>query len=204
MAARPAESTATPPPGERSLVAGMRLAYRRPGLAMERQIAEELAEQRALFHLVVACILLCAASLPGALRTAGDLGVEDARTAAMASRVFGYVILLPLISYGAAGLVQLILRAARRRIAGLKVRSALFWSMVLAGPLALALSAAAAVAGPHYSAIGPWLSVLALGYWFWLFSASLAAGEANLAAGPVFAVCAACFAGVAAVIGYAA
>lgn len=166
--ARPDRASAA---ARRSLVSEMARGYLRPRRAMLTQVRAGLTEPRALFHLMLGAVLLCAASVPEALRSAGDLPVEDAANVAIASRIFGFVFLLPLLAYGAAALITLV--AGRGR--GLAVRSALFWTVLLGGPLALVLSAVATVAGAAGAGVTGLLGAAALGYWLWLAAAALGA-----------------------------
>lgn len=157
------------PASRRSLVTEMARGYLRPRRAMLTQVETGLSEPRALFHLMVGAVLLCAASVPDALRSAGDLPVEDAANVVIAARIFGFVFILPLLAYGGAALITLV--AGRGR--GLAVRSGLFWTVLLGGPLALLLSAIAAVTGTVGTGFMGMLGFAALGYWLWLAAASL-------------------------------
>lgn len=178
-------------------------AYRDPRGAMARQMAGGPREPRALFHLMLAAGLLFVASLPNAIREAGGLEIEDALSAAIAAHLFGYVFLLPLIAYAGAGLVHLVALGfgARGGFAG--ARAAVFWAMLLGGPIALglALLGAGAEAATGRGQL-PWVELLGyagLGFWLWLFAASLAEAEGFTTRRVVLAVGLG-FAGVAAVL----
>ncbi len=151
----------------RSLAVEMLGGYRWPRRAIERQIGVGLVEGRALFHLMLGCALLCVASIPAALRSAAELPIADAASAAVASRIFGYVVVLPILAYAGAGLIRLVSGGS-----GLAVRSALFWSVLLGGPIALCLSAIGPALPDGVRSI---LSPLAAMTWLWLASASLGA-----------------------------
>jgi hypothetical protein len=172
--------------GRHSLVAEMTRACARPRRVMQHQIDAGLSEARALFHLMLAAVLYCAASVPAALRSAADLGVEDAADAVIAARLFGFVVVFPLLAYGAAAAIGILGRGR-----GLAVRSALFWSLLLGGPIALGL-AAISVAGRQGETAAAWLGPLALAFWAWQAAASLGA-SLDVPTGRVAATLAACF-----------
>jgi len=180
---------------QRGLVAAMVEAYPNPRGTMARMLQAGLGEERALVYLFAACGLGFVASLPAALGRAEGLGVEDAVAATVAAHLFGYLMFAPLMLYGLAALAHLAARACGGRGSFLGARTALFWSLLLVAPVALAVAAVAALAP------GPWLTALryaGLGVWIWLFAASLAEAEGFARSGPVAAVVAAAFAGTAA------
>ena len=164
----------------RGVVAAMARAYRDPRGAMAEQVARGLSEPQALVHLFLACFLGLVASLPQAVRQARTIDAPDPVAAAVTAHLFGYVFLAPLLAYGLAALVHLVARAFGARGAFLPARAATFWALLLAGPIAIAISlvgVAAEVAGlPRL----PWLPLLGyagLGGWLWLFAATLAEAE---------------------------
>ena len=163
------------------LVRAMAGAYRDPRGAMARQVDRGMSESRALFHLMLAAALFWVASLPRAVETARGLDIADPVEGAVAAHLFAYLALGPLLGYGLAALVHLVARALGGRGGFLGARSALFWAALLGAPLALGVAALGAVAA---SASGagrlPWLALpgyAALGYWLWLFAASIAEAE---------------------------
>lgn len=181
----------------RGLVAEIFRAYPDPRGAMRRQIRAGLVEARALFHLMAACGLFFMASLPAAIRSARGIDTEEPVTAAIGAHLFGFLFLAPLLLYVAGLIVHGIARLFGGRGSALGARSALFWSLLLAAPVALALSLIGVLveiaAGP---AVLPWLSVLGyagLALWGWLFAASLAEVEQFEASGLVAAFVAAAF-----------
>lgn len=184
----------------RSLTGSIGHAWRAPRAAMAAQIAEGLDDVRALFHLMLACGLYFLASLPNALREAQVLDIDDPRSGAIAAHLFGYLILAPLLAYGAAALVHLLARAFGGRGGFLAARSAVFWSLLLGTPIALGLSLLGVVVEVGgAAALLPSLSLLGyagLAFWFWLFSASLAEAEGFSATLRVAAVVGAAFIGV--------
>lgn len=181
----------------RGLVAEIFRAYPDPRAAMARQLRAGLAEARALFHLMVACGLFFVASLPAAIRTARGIEAEEPVTAAIGAHLFGFLFLAPLLLYVASLVVHVVARAFGGRGSALAARSALFWSLLLAAPVVLALSLAGALAEIAFGvAVLPWLSVLGyagLALWVWFFAASLAEAEQFEASGLVAAFVAGAF-----------
>ena len=149
---------------------------------------------------VLACGLLFVASLPNALREARGLDIDDPVAGG------GRGASLRLCRAGAAPR----LRPRRGRRTSWRApsaatgsfaaaRAALFWSVLLAAPLALvlALVGVAAEARPGLLPWVAWLGYAGLAFWLWLFAASLAEAEGFAATGTVAAVVAAAFAGIA-------
>jgi hypothetical protein len=126
--------------------------WRDPRGAMARQVAAGLSEPRALVHLMLACGLYFVASLPNAVREARALAVPD--EGAIAAHLFAWIAVAPLLAYALAALVHLAALAFGARGGFLAARAALFWSALLAAPVALAL----AVIGVGAEAAGllPW------------------------------------------------
>jgi hypothetical protein len=171
---------------------------------MARQVAAGLSEARALVHLMLACGLFFVASLPNALREARGLEVADPVEGAVAAHLFGYLALAPLLAYGLAAVVHLAARGFGGRGGFLAARSALFWSLLMAAPMAIALALVGVGVELAAPALLPWLAWLgyaALAFWLWLFAASLAEAEGFGATRRVAAVVAAGFAGVAGLLG---
>jgi hypothetical protein len=182
----------------RGLVAAMADGYRAPRASMERMMASGLQESRALFYLMAGCGLLFVASTPRALRSAA--GIEETETpvaAAVGAHLFAFLFLAPVLLYILAPVVRRTARAFGGRGTPLATRTALFWSVLLGGPIALAIALAGMLAevaaGP---AVLPWIGLL--GYagfavWLWLFASCLAEAEGFRHSGRVAAVVAASF-----------
>lgn len=157
---------------------------------MTRQLAAGLSEGRALFHLGLACILLCVASVPSALERAATIDTDDPVNAAIAAQIFGFIVLLPMMAYGLAALMRGVSRLVGGKGSGLGMRSALFWSMLLAAPIALVLAALGSLERSGMegvSSVAVWLGYAALGYWFWLLASAVAESE-RFRTRPVFLV----------------
>lgn len=183
----------------RGLIDAIWRGWRDPRGAMAEELARGPNEVRALLHLMLACALLFVASLPGAAREARALAIEDPLAGAIAAHLFGYLAVAPLLFYGLAALVHLAARAFGARGGFARARAALFFSLLLAAPLALVL-AAVGVAAELRPALLPWaawLGYAGLAFWLWLFAACLAEAEGFAATGRVAAAVAASFAGVA-------
>ena len=116
-------------------------------------------------------------------------------------------IAFPLLAYAFAAIVHLVARAFGATGTFRAARAAVFWSLLLAAPLALALAILGAVAEAVAPALLPWLGTLGyavLAAWLWFFAASLAETEGFAATGRVAAVAAAVLAGLAGLLGLAA
>ncbi len=167
-------------------------AYGDPRGAMARQIAAGLGESRAFLHLTLACALGFVASLPEAARTARRLDIPDPIEGAFAAHLFGYLFVLPLLLYGLAALVHLAARVFGGGGGFLGARAALFWTALLAGPIALALALAglgAELAGaPRLLPTLDYLGYAGASFWLWLFAATLAEAEGFVATRRVVAV----------------
>lgn len=179
----------------------MAAAYRDPRGSMARQMAGGLEESRALFYLMAACGVLFVASVPNAIRTARGIEADEPVSAAIGAHLFAYLFLAPLLFYLAALAVRWIAGRFGGTGSALATRTAFFWSLLLAAPVALAIAVAGAVAeaaaGP---AVLPWIRVL--GYagfaiWLWLFASCLAEAEGFRHSGRVAAVVVATFGAVA-------
>lgn len=176
-------------PGGRSLTGAIARAWVHPRAAMARQVEEGLSEPRALFHLMLASGLLFVASLPTAVATARRLAVEDPMSGTVAAHIFGYFFVAPLLAYGGAALAHLCVRAFGARAPFLAARSALFWSVLVAAPAVLAVTALEALALPLVGGAAlPLVRVLGylgFAFWVWVFAASLAEAEGLRATWPV-------------------
>ena len=181
--------------------------WRAPRAAMARELARGPSEGRALVQLMAACGVLLVASLPNAVRQARTLGIDDAVEGAVSAHLFAYLALAPLLAYGFAALVHLVARAFGATGGFRAARAALFWSLLLAAPLALAVAVLGALAETATPALLPWLAPLGyavLAAWLWFFAAGLAEAEGFAATGRVAAVTAAVLAAGAGLLGLAA
>lgn len=164
-----------------ALVDAIARGLRDPRRAMRAEMAAGLTEARALVHLMLACGLFFVASLPRAMRFANASNGSMPVDGAIAGHAFALLAVAPLGFYGLAALAHVFARLAGGQGGFLGARAALFWSLLLAAVpallLALAGVAAEAAAGPAGLAVVRWLAPLAMGWWMWLFAASLAEVE---------------------------
>ena len=186
------------------LVDAIGRGWRDPRGAMAAEVGRGLSEARALVHLMLACGVFFVASLPNAVREARALAIADPVEGAVAAHLFGYLALAPLVAYGLAAVVHLVARGFGARGGFRAARAALFWSLLMAAPLALLLALAGVaveVAAPALATLLDWLGVGALAFWLWLFAASLAEAEGFAGTGRVAAVVAASVGAVAGLVG---
>lgn len=180
-----------------SLVGAIGRSWRDPRSMMAAQVEEGLDEARALFHLMLACGLLLLASLPGAVRASRAIEADDPLSGAIAAYLFGFLFVLPLLAYGAAALLRLAAKVFGGRGSFLAMRSALFWTMLAAAPVALALALlrvfAEAAPGAGLLPMMTLLGYAGLGVWIWLLAGSVAAVEGFGSTGRVAAVIALVF-----------
>jgi len=178
--------------------------WRDPRAAMAAEFDRGLSEARALVHLMLACSVFFVASLPNAIREAQALDIADPVEGAIAAHLFGYLALAPLIAYGLAALVHLAARGFGARGGFRAARAALFWSLLMAAPVALLLALAGVaveVAAPSLAPLFDALGLAALAFWLGLFAASLAEAEGFAGTGRVAAVVAASLGAVAGLVG---
>lgn len=175
-----------------SLVGAIGRSWRDPRGVMAAQMDEGLNETRALFHLMLACGLLLVASLPGAVRASRAIEADDPLSGAIAAYLFGFLFVLPLLAYGAAALLRGIARLFGGRGSFLAMRSALFWTMLAAAPVALALALLRVFAETAPDAgLLPIVSLLGyagLAVWIWLLAGAVAEAEGFGSTGRVAAV----------------
>ncbi len=186
------------------LVDAIGRGWRDPRGAMAAEVGRGLSEARALVHLMLACGVFFVASLPNAVREARALAIADPVEGAVAAHLFGYLALAPLVAYGLAAVVHLVARGFGARGGFRAARAALFWSLLMAAPLALLLALAGVaveVAAPALATLLDCLGVGALAFWLWLFAASLAEAEGFAGTGRVAAVVAASVGAVAGLVG---
>lgn len=187
---------------ERGVVGAILRGYADPRASMARQVEAGLSEPRALAHLMLACGLGFLASLPNALRISPEIAAEAPVAGAVAAHLFGYLLVAPLLLYAVAAAVHLGARAFGGRGGFLAARSALFWSLVLGAPIALALAlvgvVAQATAGTAGLPIVAPLRYAGMALWLWLFAACLAEAEGFRRSGAVAVAMFSAFAALAA------
>lgn len=122
--------------------------WHNPRAVMRDHMAAGPREDRAIAYVMVACLLMFLAQLPGLARIAhlseGAVAADPSvplmeLDMLIGTAFFGWLMLMPLALYLVAGLVWLVLRAFRLPFVGHDVRLAMFWSLLAASPLALLL-----------------------------------------------------------------
>lgn len=154
-----------------SITAEIVRTYRAPRSTVAAQLATGQREERALFVLMLACVLVFVAQWPRLSREAylTDRPVEVLIGGAMMAWIF----VAPLLLYGIAAVSMLALRAAGRSCPPFAARFALFWALLAASPLWLlhGLVAGFAGGGALLAAVG----VVAFGAFLWFWWSGLAA-----------------------------
>ena len=123
-----------------------------------------------------ACVLIFIAQWPRLSREA-FLDPSISFDARLAGALFGWIMVMPLVFYALAMIVQLVLRAFGVTGAGFASRMALFWALLASTPLWLLTGLTAGFVGP-----GPGLTITgiaALGAFvvFWLAGVSVIMGQ---------------------------
>ncbi len=131
-----------------SLVSNLVRTYRAPGTVIDGLDRQGLREPQVLFFALLSCGLIFVAQWPGLSRAAA-LDPAVTLEQRMGGALFGVMFMLPLLLYALAGLIQLVLRVAVAPIAGLRVRLALFWSLLSVTPLMLLHGGLGGFLGAH-------------------------------------------------------
>jgi len=150
--------------------------YRAPREVQARRMAGAPREDRALAVLMGACVLIFIAQWPRLSREA-FLDPSIGFDARLAGALFGWIMVMPLVFYALAMVVQLALRVFGTTGVGFASRMALFWALLASTPLWLLTGLAAGFAGP-----GPGLTIsgiAALGAFiiFWIAGLSAIVGQ---------------------------
>lgn len=144
--------------------------------AMAEQLAAPKAESRALSYVYVASILGFIAGLPEVVRQAeiSDLPLMGL----VIGRLFSALFFAPLFLYGVAAVSHLIAARFGGQGSYYDARLALFWALLVAAPLLLAVAALQAVlaAGPAYGAAS-YLSLAGFAGFVWIWASCLAQAE---------------------------
>jgi len=119
-----------------SVSADILRSYRAPREVLRRLRSGSRREGRILVYLILACGLIFVAQWPRLAREAHlDEGVP--LEALMAGALFAWVFIAPLVFYLLGAILTLILKLAAPAVDGFDVRLGLFWSLLVASPLAL-------------------------------------------------------------------
>ena len=141
--------------------------YRGPGRVVDRILADQVREDRVLYFLITACVVIFIAQAPYQSREA-HLDDTVPFQARLYWSAFLWIFIFPLLMYALAGLVWLISRVMPRAPSGYEIRVALFWALLASTPIVLLLGLTAGLVGP-----GPALQSVALLWcavflWFWV------------------------------------
>lgn len=154
-----------------SLVGNLARTWRRPAQVVHELDGQGLREPQVLFFALLACGLIYVAQWPGLSRAAAiDPSVTFEQR--MGGALFAVMFLLPLVLYGLAGALQLVLRVFAGPVQGLRVRLALFWALLSVTPLMLLQGGLMAFlgGGPFvtlfgFVVLGCFLYILGAGLW---------------------------------------
>jgi len=130
-----------------SVTRNMARTYRAPRATTRGMIAQGITEPQILAFGLISCGLIFVAQWPGLSRAAA-LDPSITFEQRMGGALFGIMFMLPLLLYGVAGLLQLVLRVLAGPVQGLHVRLVLFWSLLSVTPLMLVQGGLAALLGP--------------------------------------------------------
>ena len=130
-----------------SVTTNMVRTYRAPRVTFRGMITQGIREPQILAFALVSCGLIFVAQWPG-LSRAATIDPSITFEQRMGGAMFGIVFMLPLLLYGVAGLLQLVLRVLAGPVQGLHVRLVLFWSLLSVTPLMLVQGGLSALVGP--------------------------------------------------------
>ncbi len=155
-----------------SVTGNILMSWRAPQTVMRRLLADGPREDRALTYLMGSCFVIFLAQWPRLAREA-HFNDEVPLQAMLGGALFGWLFLAPLILYGLAAAIRLLMVALRRPISWFEARLALFWGLLAASPLWLLNGFLNGVIGP--GAITGIIGLGILGAFFWLLAQLLAA-----------------------------
>ena len=178
-----------------SLVGQVFATYRDPRGVMRQQRDRGTGEDRVLFFVMAAGLLIFIARLPGLTRQAGTLGSgSDEIGGIIGSWFLISVIVFALLWYGVAALARLASRLSGGTGTGLGARHALFWATLAATPMLLVAGSLEALGMVSGQALlvqaGVWLGLSGLGgvVLLWLWAGCLAEVEGFTSQPKVFGV----------------
>ena len=155
-------------------------SWRNPRKVMRRLLAGGPREDRALMFLMAACLVIFLAQWPRLSRMAHE-GAEAPLQAMLGGALFAWMFIAPLIFYGLAGLLRLLLVALRRPIGWYEARLALFWSLLAASPLWLLNGVLNGLVGQGLLTVVVGFAILTAFFWLLAMMLATAALEARAA-----------------------
>ena len=151
--------------------------YLVPRRAMALRLGERAGprgtDARAHLYLFAACAIGALATLPEAMRN-GSTFDPEARGGVVPAHLFAYLFVAPLIAYVTAAALHLAARGFGGRARFAEARMALFWSLLLGAPIALAVTALELAAPIPATRL---VVLAASASWLWLLAANLAEAE---------------------------
>lgn len=139
-----------------SVTRNITASYRGPGRVVSRILAGEPREDRVLYFLIAACVVIFIAQAPYQSREA-HLDESTPLQARLYWSAFLWIFIVPLLMYGVAAAVWLFSRVIPNAPSGYEIRVALFWALLATSPIVLLLGLTAGFVGP-----GPALQAVAL------------------------------------------
>lgn len=129
-----------------SLVRDIIRTYRAPREVQQDRMSGPAREDRALAVLMGACVMIFIAQWPRLSREA-FLDPSIGFDARLAGALFGWLMVMPLVFYALAMIVQLLMRLRGVKGMGFASRMALFWALLASTPLWLLTGLAAGFSG---------------------------------------------------------
>jgi uncharacterized oligopeptide transporter (OPT) family protein len=161
--------------------------WRAPRRVIRRQMQEGPREDRLVFLVMLGCFLMFVAQTPLQARLAEQSGRAGGETLGLdmllGTAFFGWLMIMPLLLYLAAGLSAVVMTLLHLRVSGHDARLALFWAVLAATPAALLAGLVNGLAGPGPGADVAgliWLGALLL-FWGLGLREALAAGRERAA-----------------------
>ncbi len=152
--------------------------YRGPSRVMAKFLDQGRNEVRALLFLMMAGGLIFVAASPFQAREA-QFDPEGPLAVRLYWSAFLWIFIMPLLMYGFAAAVWVILRVARAGVTGFDIRLTLFWSLLASTPVLLLMGLVAGMIGPgiQLQLIG-FLWIFVFG-WFWVSGLLTARGRSS-------------------------
>lgn len=150
-----------------SITRNIAATYRGPGRVVGRILAGGPREDRVLYFLIAACVVIFVAQTPYQSREAfyDDSVPLQAR---LYWSAFLWIFVFPLLMYAIAGVIWLFSRALPRAPSGYRIRVALFWALLASTPVILLLGLTAGFVGPGPALQGAALLWCVVFLWFWV------------------------------------
>ena len=153
-------------------------SWRAPHRVMRDLLAQGRREDRAIVFLMLACGLIFLAQWPRMMRLSQESD-EVPLQVLLAGALMGWLIIAPLLLYGLAAALRLVMVALRRPLSWYAARLALFWALLAVSPLWLVHGLFAGLAGPGAATDAVGLAVLLVFFWILLGALRAAALEAD-------------------------